>query len=369
MPKPVSAFLFGSLEGRGNGEQWALLLGLSAVSAAILDFVHMPAAFLLGPMGAGIYLAARNGRVRVAPWPFILSQGLIGSMMAHGITGSILGTFALHWPLFLCSIMAVITASSSLGWTLARWQVLPGTSAVWGSSPGAATAITLMSEAYGADVRLVAFMQYLRVVLVVLVASLVSSLWIAPGPHTVRVDAPWFPPIAWWSFAETLALAFLGATAGRVFRVPSGPMLVPLVLGTLLHGTGVMSIELPRWLLAVSYCLLGWSIGLRFTREILLHVARALPRVAASTLTLIAICGGFAFVLNRVAGIDPLTAYLATSPGGADSVAIIASSTKVDMPFVIGLQTARFLIVLATGPAIARFIARRLDAAASFTTP
>ena len=41
--------------------------------------------------------------------------------------------------------------------------MLPGTTAVWGSSPGAATAMVLMAEAFGADARLVAFMQYLRV--------------------------------------------------------------------------------------------------------------------------------------------------------------------------------------------------------------
>ena len=51
--------------------------------------------------------------------------------------------------------------------------------------------------------------------------------------------------------------------------------------------------------------------------------------------------------MSRTLGIDPLTAYLATSPGGMDSVAIIAAaSDRVDISFVMALQTARFLIVL-----------------------
>ena len=58
-------------------------------------------------------------------------------------------------------------------------------------------------------------------------------------------------------------------------------------------------------------------------------------------------------------GVDPLTAYLATSPGGMDSVAIIAAaSDSVDISFVMALQTARFLFVLVLGPPIARLIAR-----------
>jgi uncharacterized membrane protein AbrB (regulator of aidB expression) len=53
-----------------------------------------------------------------------------------------------------------------------------------------------------------------------------------------------------------------------------------------------------------------------------------------------------------------LTAYLATSPGGADSVAIIAASSNVDLPFVMAMQTARFMLVMLVGPALARAVAR-----------
>ena len=57
--------------------------------------------------------------------------------------------------------------------------------------------------------------------------------------------------------------------------------------------------------------------------------------------------------------VDPLTAYLATSPGGLDSVAIIAASTNVDLSFILVLQATRFFMVLALGPPLARLIARR----------
>jgi uncharacterized membrane protein AbrB (regulator of aidB expression) len=55
-----------------------------------------------------------------------------------------------------------------------------------------------------------------------------------------------------------------------------------------------------------------------------------------------------------VAGIDPLTAYLATSPGGMDSVAIIGAASNVDLSFVMALQTLRLVIVLIVGPPLAR---------------
>ena len=57
-------------------------------------------------------------------------------------------------------------------------------------------------------------------------------------------------------------------------------------------------------------------------------------------------------------GTDPLTAYLATSPGGADSVAIIAASFKVDLPFVMTMQIGRAIVAILIGPALARFLVR-----------
>ncbi len=123
-----------------------------------------------------------------------------------------------------------------------------------------------------------------------------------------------------------------------------------------------MTIELLPWLLALSYGLVGWSIGLHFTRPILTHAARALPKIFLSIVMLIAICGGFAAILTFGAGVDPLTAYLATSPGSADAIAIIAVSSKVDLPIVMALQTARFILVAVTGPIISKFVVRRMGA-------
>jgi uncharacterized protein len=64
------------------------------------------------------------------------------------------------------------------------------------------------------------------------------------------------------------------------------------------------------------------------------------------------------YALHIVVGTDPLTAYLATSPGGAYSVAIIAASSKVDLPFVMTMQIGRAIVAILIGPALARFLVR-----------
>ena len=341
--------------------QGALLVVLSVIFERVLEELRLPAALLLGPMAAAIVFAAARTTVRIPAPLFMSGQAIIGCMIAGNITSSILHTMLADWPIFLAGVVAVVIASNAFGWLLARLRVLPGNTALWGSSPGGATAMVLMSEAFGADIRLVAFMQYLRVVFVAVVATLVARFYAVASAAPVSIL--WFPHLPALAFAETLALAAIGATAGRLLRIPAGPLLIPLALGAVLHSTGVMNIVLPPWLLAGSYALVGWTIGLRFTRPILVHAAHAFPRVALSILALIALCGGLAALLTDRLHIDPLTAYLATSPGGIDSVAIIAaSSAHVDIPFVMAMQTARFLFVIFAGPPIVRFVARRIKA-------
>ena len=106
--------------------------------------------------------------------------------------------------------------------------------------------------------------------------------------------------------------------------------------------------------------LVGWWVGIAvFTRPLLIHAAaKVLPRPIVCILALIVLCGGVAVLLMVFAGIDPLTAYLATSPGGADSVAIIAASSNVDAAFVMSMQTSAFPRRPAgRPPALARFVA------------
>ena len=350
-----------TLGGHSQLAQWAILLCLSMPLVLAFRAMHLPAAFLLGPMIAAILVGTAEGTVRVSPYAFFLAQGVVGCMIARAIPLSIVGEILRDWPLFLTGVLSVVVAAAVLGWLQTRWQVLPGTTAIWGSAPGAASAMVLMADAFGADVRLVAFMQYLRVVCVTIIATLVSRIWVSASGGSLP-DAAWFPPVAWLPLLETVTVAWGGALLAYRLGVPAGPLLVPFIAGVLLQDAGGMTIELPPALLAVSYALIGWSIGLRFTRPILVHAARAFPRVLGSILALTAICGLFAVILVFAEGIDPLTAYLATSPGGADSVAIIASSSKVDQPFVMAMQIARFLVVLLTGPSLARFIARRSEA-------
>ena len=348
-----------SLGRQPRWRQALVLLCASVLFGGGLEFAGLPAALLLGPMIAAVLLAVAGTTIAVPKPAYLAAQGVIACLVAAAITPSILSTFLIDWPIYVAVVFAVVAASSLLGYLMSRWHILPGTTAVWGSSPGAATAMMLMAEAFGADARLVAFMQYLRVIFVAVAASLVARFWIVDDAASVTGQIVWFPAIVWPDFATTLGFIALAVLIGRFTAIPAGPLLVPMALGVVLNLTGIVHFQLPEWLLVAAYALLGWKIGLGFTRDVLGHALHALPKIVGSILALLAFCGGLAALLVHTLGIDPVTAYLATSPGGMDSIAIIAASTPVDLPFVMALQTVRFVIVLVVGPPIARFIAGR----------
>lgn len=288
-------------------------------------------------------------------WLFVGAQAVIGCLVARALTMSILATLADDWAIMLTIVCTTVLAGGLVGWILVKFGALPGTTAAWGSSPGAASAMVVMAEEFGADARLVAFMQYLRVVIVVMSASLASRLLLGAGAVLPSATETSFAvPLV--PLLETLAIAAAGALAGRYLRIPAGSMLVPMIIGAGLQGSGLVVITLPPWLLGLSYLTLGWYIGLGFTRTVLMYALRALPQLLLSTFLLIGLCAVSAWLLTLFIHTDGLTAYLATSPGGLDSVTVIAVGSGADTPFVLAVQTLRLFIVLLTGPQIAKFI-------------
>lgn len=357
---------------------WAALLSLSALFVSLLEWLGLPAGFLLGPMLAGILVRnlslnfGRSARTEqeashqaTSHGPHIpllgvnLAQAVVGLLIARTITPEIIHTVLDRWPLFLGFTLCTLLFSALLGWWFTRLRLVPGTTAIWGLLPGGAGAVVLMAGAYGADARIVAFMQYLRVLVVTVLASLIAG-WSASTASSPVLDSDWFPSLATPGFAQTAALIVAAIAFGRLTRIANGAMLVAMVAGAALHDTGLMQIELPPWLLALSFTALGWSIGLRFTREVLRSARRVLPATVLCIGVLIAACGLLGWWMVHLLGADPLTAYLATSPGGADSVAVIAASSSVNAPLVMAFQTARLFAVIAVGPAMSRFIATRL---------
>jgi membrane AbrB-like protein len=334
---------------------WCVLIAVASGVAALLTDGGIPAAWLIGPLLVGI-VAAVTGLVdsRVPRGFFTAAQATIGCLIAMTFTPPVIVSIAHEWWLVLLVVFSTIVAAGIAGWIMARFGSLPAATAAWGSSPGAAAAMTAMSADYGADPRLVAFMQYLRVTLVVLSAGSVAH-FLLPQHAPVPVEPLVIDPLGW---LETFVVALVAVVVTLRLKVPAGPLLGPMVLGAALHASGLVHIDVPLPALEAAYVAIGLSIGLRYTRETVRYALRALPQLLLSTGVLIALCCLSAALLKAVAHVDALTAYLATTPGGLDSVTVIAIGSGADVPLVLAIQAVRVFLVILSGPPLARLIAR-----------
>jgi len=324
--------------------QWLSLVVAAGVSGQLLAAAQVPAGRFLGPMVVAIVFAVGGCTVRLPKFAFKGGQSVIGLLAAHSMSAAVLLEMGQTWPIMLLATVCTIALSLLVGIAMARFGDLPGTTAIWGSAPGAASAMISMAEEYGADARVVATMQYVRVVCVVLTGALASHVLGVATTHAPGVA----PSLHTWPLMGCLAVIAIGVRFGE--RMPAGALLIPLVLGAALQIGGVLTIALPDWFTSLAMAAIGAYVGLRFDRKTVLYVLRRLPSMIACSILLIIASAGLAYGIAHLLGKDYLSVYLATSPGGLDSMAIIAVDSQADVSLVLAMQALRLFAVILVGP-------------------
>ena len=89
-----------------------------------------------------------------------------------------------------------------------------------------------------------------------------------------------------------LALAASGVILGGWTRIGTLPLLVPILVGTALGAAGVEFATVPL-VTAMAYAVIGWSIGLSFSRASLLANLRTLPAIIAGVAILVLAAPGW----------------------------------------------------------------------------
>jgi membrane AbrB-like protein len=153
---------------------WALLGAAVLLVGGALDALGLPSAFLFGSLLAGLGFAlAAPGRIELPPVTFTSAQAVLGIVIGAYLQASSLEALADDWlpvALVAASTLAISFAASQV---VARLTGLDAVTAALGLVAGGASGIVGMADELGADARLVAFMQYARVLIVVLATPLI----------------------------------------------------------------------------------------------------------------------------------------------------------------------------------------------------
>jgi membrane AbrB-like protein len=339
--------------------QWLLLAASAAGCAWLLRRWHVPGAVLLGPLAVAIAFALAGSPLKLQPALLLVVQAVLGCMVASAITAPLLRLVAGHWGVIVAVNLLSVFAAFLVAVALTRLAWLPGQSAIWGLSPGAATTMIMLGEARGEDPRVIAMMQNLRIVLVTLTATGVAAISgpgvQADGAPATLLNAPYSTP----GLLTLAALVAAGIAAALVSRWAQAAFWVPALFGSALNASELAAVEIPSAVAAIAFGIGGCYAGLRFNRAALLHCLRLVPAMLLGIALLLLSCAALVWpVQHAFAGIDALTAFLAIMPGGIDAAVAIGHAMQVSLPVVVAVQVMRLLIVSLVAPGMARIVAR-----------
>ena len=343
---------------------WIALGVGSSLAGLFAQGMGLPAGWLVGPMLVALTLAlVWEKHPSVPRWGRIVSLAVVGGVLASAFRPSVLPLISRHWLPVSLVVCGTLLLSLGAGLLLSSLARIDRKTATLGALPGAASGMLAMSDPLGADARLVALMQYTRVVVVVVTATFVGRLTTGAAPQpasgqglrAVSEGVDLLVQGTVQTYAVTVLVAVLGAWAGTRLRLPAGALLGPLILGVALAELGVVHLAWPPGVPQAAYLVLGLWVGLLFDGASVKQAGRLLPFVLASTVGLVLACAALGWALAELTGLDAMTAYLATTPGGIDSVAIVALGTGADAPLVLAVQMLRLLAVVFAGSLLGRW--------------
>jgi uncharacterized protein len=347
---------------RAGAARWAGLTAATVAVSLAFDAIALPSPFLFGALLVGLAVALmRTARSRVLDIPiglFGAAQGAVGVALGAYLQSSSLSALGDDWlPVTLVSA-GTLGVSLAAGVVMARVTEVDRTTAALGMVAGGASGIVTMARDLGGDDRLVAFMQYLRVLIVSLLTPLLVPLAF-PGAHSagnVAGGGPVLGTLGGW--AITIAASVVGGFVAARVKLPAPILLGPLLLTAVLTLTGAVDVTVPPLLREVGFALIGLYIGLGFERDTIRQIRRLLVPVFAAIAALLLACFLLGWILTFTADVSLLDAYLATTPGGLYAVLPIAFGSGADTTFVLAVQGLRLFAMILAAPVVVRRLVR-----------
>jgi len=336
---------------------WLGLGAATAVFALALSAVGFPSPTLFAALVVGLAFALARPQAGLRPpgWSFVAAQAVVGVTLGAYMQSEALAAAAHEWlPVTLVSA-ATLGISMGAGRILAHYTALDVPTATLGMIAGGASGIVTMASDLGGDDRLVAFMQYLRVLVVVLLTPLLIAAFGAGGGGSAGPGPAAFGDPPDWLL--TAAIAAGAALVARRVDVPAGTLLGPMVVAGALTLAGV-EFAVPPALRELAFALIGLQVGLRFTLGTVKLLGRLIIPVLGALFGLLIGCAGLAVLLVWTTDVSFRDAYLATTPGGLYAVLAVAVGAGANTTFILAVQVLRLLVAVLLAPLAVRRIAR-----------
>ena len=327
-----------------------LLIGLLAALACVR--LNTPLPWMIGPLVATAALSMLGAPTSSYTPLRNAGQWVIGAALGLYFTPQVVALVATLWWAIALNIVWALALGLGFGAWLHWVHSRPGPLHVAGLSTvttyfaapiGAASEMTLMAERHGAQTELVASAHSLRVLLVTLIIPFGFQIAGLQGLDTTR-PGPQF--VSWPGLALLMVLSGIGCWVMLILKRTNPWFIGALAVAVLLTATGYTLSAIPPALTNAAQLVIGISLGVRFSREFVHQAPRWLASVAFSTVAMIALCAGFAWVLAQFTHVHWATVLLGTSPGGIAEMTITAKVLQLGVPLVTAFHVTRLAAVL-----------------------
>lgn len=147
-------------------------------------------------------------------------------------------------------------------------------------------------------------------------------------------------------FIYALLTALGGGLLFSLFSVPIPWLLGPMA-ALLIASRFNNQFFWPSYFRDAALIIVGYSIGLSFTREAIVNIVRNLPMMMILTILLIAFAAIIAFAVSKISGADYPTVLTGSIPGGLSQMIIFAEEMKtIDITTVTFMQVSRLIMII-----------------------
>jgi uncharacterized protein len=338
--------------------QVAETLAIAAVGGVGFSLIGVPAGLVSGSVLAVASAALAGRRTKVPLWLARLCFMLIGMLLGAVVTPETLAgitTWPLSVALLTVSTLGMMVATTCYLRFAHGWDPL---SALLGASPGAMAQVVALAAEFGADMRGVAIVQTMRVLVITIGLPAGLALFGFAAGGVIVVPGP--PSGS--SLLELAMIAIVSSLMAFVtvrLRVPGGLLFGAMAGSALLHGTGYVHAVLPWWVGSSAVVMLGAVVGSRFAnatpRMLLDYVGAALGSSAVA----IAVASFFVLIATRFLPFRTADVVIAYAPGAQDTMMVLALALHLDPVYVGAHQLSRWLVVTFAVALSARRLAKR----------
>jgi hypothetical protein len=331
----------------------------AAVAGILFAALGLPSPALFGGLLAGLVRALAFRRRIAVPGPAMTAaQAVIGVSLGALVDLETLRAVATNWLPVLLVTIGTLFLSLLAGLALRLQRGISPVTGAFAMIAGGASGIIVMARELGADERMVAVLQYLRVLLIVVLMPVVATGIYGAAPvagSAAGGDGPGWPA----GVLFTLGCGVVGLVAGRLVRLPVPALLGPMVVAAVVDLSGLgRGVDVPGAVGVAAFLVIGLQVGLSFMRESLATIGRALPLALGAIIGLSVASAGLGAVLSAATGASALDGYLATTPGGLYAVLATATGSGADATFVLAVQVLRLFVMLLSAPLVARVLRR-----------